>query len=627
MDLKILAPEKFSQKANLQTEEYLSLIELASQNPNQFWSQIAKESLHWFKDFTEVFKYTEKPFFEWFGDGELNLSYNCIDRHCGQNKTAIIFEDENGNSKSISYEELLEETCQTANLLKKLGVQKGDIVCIYLPLCPEAIIAMHACNRIGVIHTVVFAGFSAQALQDRIQDCKAKILITADGFIRKKHKIPLLDIALEASQGKSSIEHIVVLDKLSEIQKANDNRIINWQKSKSQEDKYCKAESNNSEDTSFILYTSGSTGKPKGIKHSSGGYLVWAHITSKWVFDLKPDDIFWCTADVGWITGHSYLAYGPLSNGATIFIYEGSPDTPSQSHFWSLIDKYQITIFYTAPTAIRTFMQWGLEHINKYKLDSLRLLGTVGEPINPSVWLWFYENIGKSRCPIVDTWWQTETGGIVLTTLPGIHAMKPGSAGLPLPGTNVNITEENILFLNSPTPSMARDIQNDPNRYIETYWKRIPDCYTAGDAAYQDTDGYFQIAGRIDDVINVSGHRLGTAEIESALVAHELVSEAAVISIPHEIKGEAIIAFVTSPQNQLPKDIENILKEQVKSEIGAIARPEKIIICETLPKTRSGKIMRRLLKDIAIGKKPSGDISTLENQQVLENIYSAFHLI
>ncbi len=624
-NLVILPKQDFCSKANLQQEQYLALKDLFEIDPEKFWRSLATSELLWSKQFTKIFNYKDKPFFEWFADGQINISYNCIDRHLQERgaKTAIIFEDERGNNQSLSYFELHKQVCRTANMLKNLGVVKGDVVCIYLPLCPEAIVAMHACNRIGAIHTVVFAGFSAQALEDRILDCQAKIVITANGFIRKNNIVPLLETVLKACQGLELVSNIVSLKKIPDLDVPLDPRIQCWQELLGEAEDDCDPELNNSEDPSFILYTSGSTGKPKGIKHSTAGYLLWAHLTSKWVFDLSQKDIFWCTADIGWITGHSYVAYGPLSNGATIFIYEGAPDIPDQSRFWSLIDKYKITIFYTAPTAIRTFMQWGLEHVKNYSLKSLRLLGSVGEPINPTAWLWFYEHIGKSRCPIVDTWWQTETGAIVVTTLPGIHAMKPGSAGLALPGVTVNVNPEGLLYIQDPIPSMARTIHNDDSRYVETYWSQIPGHYTAGDAATKDSNGYITISGRVDDVINVSGHRLGTAEIESALVSHDLVSEAAVVAIPHEIKGEAVVAFVVTNTNELPSDIEEILKDQVKQSIGALARPEQIIICKGLPKTRSGKIVRRLLKDIALGKEPRGDISTLENKSILEEIYKA----
>ena len=672
--MSIYSPSKeFQAQANLGLEEYNRLQEQFKDKPKEFWSKLAKENIYWKKGFEEVFSYTKKPFFEWFKGGKTNISYNCIDRHLKTraDKAALVFEGEPGDKKVLTYSELHREVCKAANLLKSIGIKKGDTVCIYMLLCPEAIIAMQACMRIGAIHSVVFAGFSAHALRDRIKDLKSSFIITADGLFRRGKAVPLLEAVYEAIAEMDHIKKILCYRRINSDLKFN-NITLDWQEEVSKQAEDCEPEWLDSEDTSFILYTSGSTGKPKGIRHTTAGYLLWAHLTCKWVFDLKDSDLYWCTADIGWITGHTYVSYGPLSNGASIFIYEGAPNFPNESRFWKMIENYKISIFYTAPTAIRAFMQWGLEHIKKHDLSSLRLLGSVGEPINPSAWEWFYKEIGNSKCPIVDTWWQTETGGIMISTLPGIHDMKPGSAGLALPGIETEISEAGLLYLKNPVPSMARSIHGDDERYIDTYWRCHPEetestkdpmhqqdwstgsfalgaqdddmRYLAGDSATQDSDSYIKIGGRIDDVINISGHRLGTAEVESALVLHELVSEAAVVAIPHPIKGEGIVAFCvinchperiirhpersegsnakakTGPLDSSPTALNDELKEQVVTEIGAIARPERIIICSGLPKTRSGKIMRRLLKDIAQGKEVSGDLSTIEDKTVIDQL-------
>ena len=635
LDLKTYNPsQEFKLQAYIQEAQYKKLIENFNRDPQAFWLDLAKQSLFWFKEPTKALEYTKKPFFTWFADGETNISYNCIDRHLEKygNKNAIIFEGEPGDTRTLTYRELHQQVCKAANLLKSIGVKKGDHVVIYMGLCPESIIAMQACLRIGAIHSVVFAGFSAHALRDRIEDQRARFIITADGSFRRGIVVELLATVKEATQGLDYIEKVLCFNRIQEVHLQYDvsslkqkfgSKLINWDLSTMNAE--CEAESLSAEHLSFVLYTSGSTGKPKGIVHTTAGYLLGSYLTTNWVFDIKNDDIYWCTADIGWITGHSYVAYGPLANAATIFIYEGAPNHPHQGRFWELIEKYKISIFYTAPTAIRAFMQWGLEHVTKYNLSSLRLLGSVGEPINPAAWEWFYEFIGKSRCPIVDTWWQTETGSIAITTLPGVDAMKPGAAGLPLPGVSAAINEDGLLYLVKPIPSMARTIYGDDESYVATYWSRIPGAYTAGDAATKDANGYISISGRVDDVLNVSGHRLGTAEIESALVAHPLITEAAVVAIPHELKGEGIIAFavlaLSVERSALSlRELEDEFKNQVVKEIGAIAKPERVIICSGLPKTRSGKIMRRLLKDIAQGKEPTGDISTLENKSVLEEL-------
>ncbi len=665
--------DSFKQQANIKLDDYQQLVSKFQNNENKFWAGLARENLKLSKDFQTVFDYSQKPFFKWFPEAELNISFNCIDVHLEKHsqKTAIIFEDELGFSEIISYQKLHQEVSKVSKLLRDLGVKKGDGICIYMPQCPEAIYAMLACTRVGAVHTVVFAGFSAHALRDRIIDLKTKLVITADGFFRRGSIVPLIQTVASAVDETSLVEKIICLNKVANYNLATINaesqsaikdylslvkpiierlgtKIIDFNSIHDFNALDNQVESCNAEDSSFVLYTSGSTGKPKGIKHSTAGYLLWAKLSTNWVFDLKDQDIYWCTADIGWITGHTYVVYGPLANGATVFIYEGAPNFPDYSRFWSLIEKYKVNIFYTAPTAIRAFMQAGDGFVTKHDLSSLRLLGSVGEPINPAAWLWFYEMIGKKNCPIVDTWWQTETGGIMITTLPGIEVMKPGSAGKALPGITAGITKEKLLYIDKPVPSMARSIHGDEERYIQTYWTMIPDKYTAGDAAHLDKDGYFTLDGRVDDVLNVSGHRIGTAEVESALVAHPAVSEVAVIGIPHELKGEALIAFVVIANSsaviasevtytrhceersdvaiqtteKLNRNLETDLKDQVVKEIGAMARPERIIICSALPKTRSGKIMRRLLKDIAQGKEPSGDISTLENKNVLDELIS-----
>ncbi len=618
--------------------DYTKLVASFNADSQATWLKLAQENLHWFKPPTKALEYTQKPFFTWFADGTTNISYNCLDRHLEKygNKTAIVFEGEPGDTEKLTYKELHEQVCKAANLLKHHGVRKDDHVCIYMGLCVQAIVAMLACLRIGAVHSVVFGGFSAHALRDRIEDQHAKFIITADGSFRRGAVVGLLATVKEASQGLGFIEKVFCFDRVRSVDPGYDvnnlkkefgPNLIAW--NFDDQSAKCEAKVLDAEHTSFVLYTSGSTGKPKGIVHSTAGYLLGAQLTTEWVFDIKTNDVYWCTADIGWITGHSYVAYGPLANAATVFIYEGAPNHPHQGRFWELIEKYEISIFYTAPTAVRAFMQWGLEHVEKYDLSSLRLLGSVGEPINPAAWEWFYENIGKRNCPIVDTWWQTETGSIAITTLPGVHALKPGCAGLPLPGVDADINEEGLLHLRSPIPSMARTIYGDDERYMETYWSRIPGSYTAGDAASKDADGYICLQGRVDDVLNVSGHRLGTAEIESALVTHPLISEAAVVGVPHELKGEGIVAFVvvnseiaSSHSASAPRNDgqEEEFKNQVVKEIGAIAKPERIVICSGLPKTRSGKIMRRLLRDIAQGKEPSGDISTLENKGVLAEL-------
>ena len=634
--------KKFAENSNISTqEELLSLKKQASDNPIQFWESFAKSELDWFEPFQTVLDNENAPFFKWFEEGKLNITYNCLDRHIKRGlggKTALIWEGEPGDSKKYTYEELLKEVCKAANALKAIGVKKGDLVCIYMPMIPEAMFAMLACARIGAPHSVVFGGFSSEALKDRLIDGNARFVITADGGFRKDKVIELkkaVDAAIESGADKV-VEKVVVVQRSQKNISMVDDRDFWWHELLKDQKDHCEPEIMNSEDRLFILYTSGSTGKPKGVVHTTGGYNLWSHLTFKWIFDLKDDDIYWCTADVGWITGHSYIVYGPLSNGATTLMYEGVPRPSNLGAFWEIVQKYKVSIFYTAPTAIRAFMKSGREIPDKYNLESLRLLGTVGEPINPEAWMWYKDVIGKDKCPIVDTWWQTETGGVMISPLPGVVATKPGSATFPLPGIEVEIVDKNgdkvkeneggYLIIKKPWPGMMRTIHGNSERYLESYWEYISfkgekNVYFAGDGARIDEDGYIWIMGRVDDVISVSGHRLGTMEIESALVSHKSVAESAVVGKKDDLKGEVIVAFVS-----LEKDVNGSselvedLKKHVVNEIGIIAKPEKIIISDSLPKTRSGKIMRRILRSLAAGEKISGDISTLEDSSVLEKL-------
>ncbi len=634
--------KKFAENSNISSqEELLSLKKQSSDNPIQFWESFAKSELDWFEPFQTVLDNENAPFFEWFKEGKLNITYNCLDRHIKRGlggKTALIWEGEPGDSKKYTYEELLKEVCKAANALKAIGVKKGDLVCIYMPMIPEAMFAMLACARIGAPHSVVFGGFSSEALKDRLIDGNARFVVTADGGFRKDKVIELkkaVDAAIESGADKV-VEKVVVVQRTKKNISMVDDRDLWWHELLKDQKDQCEPEVMNSEDRLFILYTSGSTGKPKGVVHTTGGYNLWSHLTFKWIFDLKDEDIYWCTADVGWITGHSYIVYGPLSNGATTLMYEGVPRPSNLGAFWEIVQKYKVSIFYTAPTAIRAFMKSGREIPDKYNLESLRLLGTVGEPINPEAWMWYKDVIGKNKCPIVDTWWQTETGGVMISPLPGVVATKPGSATFPLPGIEVEIVDKNgnkvkeneggYLIIKKPWPGMMRTIHGNAERYLESYWEYISfkgekNVYFAGDGARIDEDGYIWIMGRVDDVISVSGHRLGTMEIESALVSHKSVAESAVVGKKDDLKGEVIVAFVS-----LEKDVKGSselvenLKKHVVNEIGIIAKPEKIIISDSLPKTRSGKIMRRILRSLAAGEKISGDISTLEDSSVLEKL-------
>lgn len=617
----------FRSNANVKSQV---IFEDATQDKEAFWAKQA-ECLDWFQPWNRILEW-DPPYAKWFVGGKLNACYNCLDRHMKtsiRHKAALIWEGERGEERVITYGELYEEVNQFSNVLKSMGIQKGDKVAIYLPMVPEAVVAMLSCARIGAVHTVIFAGFSADALKDRILDAEAKLLITADGGFRKGKIVCLKETADMALKHISCIQNVIVLrhtDQPVAMQASRDH----WYDQVMRDAALvCLPEEMDAEDELYILYTSGTTGKPKGIIHTTGGYMVGATVTTRWVFDAKPSDIYWCTADIGWVTGHSYVVYGPLSNGMTQLIYEGVPDFPERNRFWKLIEKYKVTILYTAPTAIRTFMKWGEAWPKGCDLSSLRLLGSVGEPINPEAWNWYYNHIGQGQCPIVDTWWQTETGSIMIAPLPGLTVLKPGSATMALPGIDASIVDDagqprssGYLVIKSPWPSMLRGIHRDPVRYEETYWKKRDGAYYyfTGDGAKRDDDDYFWLMGRIDDVINVSGHRLGTMEIESALVDHQSVAEAAVIAVSHDIKGQAIVAFVTLKERvEIRVDLENELKQHVVKKIGAIARPERIIFIGDLPKTRSGKIMRRLLRDIAEGR-IAGDITTLSDPSVIAEI-------
>jgi len=634
-------PAEFSQNAQIKSlEEYRSLYDKAKADPEAFWADLAEKELHWFQKWDTVLDW-QPPFAKWFVNGKTNISYNCLDRHLStwrRNKAALIWEGEPGDSRTLTYAQLHREVCQFANVLKQLGVQKGDRVGIYMPMIPEAAIAMLACARIGAPHSVVFGGFSAEALRDRLIDAEAKLVITADGGWRKDAIVPLKDQVDKALANNSvpNVQNTIVVKRTGQHVQMEPGRDHWWHDLQAGASANCPAEPMDSEDMLFILYTSGSTGKPKGVVHTTAGYNLYTHLTTKWIFDLRDDDVYWCTADVGWITGHSYIVYGPLSNGATTLMYEGAPRSSNPGCFWDVIEKYGVNIFYTAPTAIRAFIKMG-EHLPKARdLSSLRLLGTVGEPINPEAWMWYHRVIGGERCPIVDTWWQTETGGIMITPLPGAIPTKPGSATLPFPGILadvVNLEGDSVgkgnggyLAIQYPWPGMMRTVYGDPDRFRRTYWEHIPPkdghyVYFAGDGARQDDDGYFWVMGRVDDVINVAGHRLGTMEVESALVSHPAVAEAAVVGKPDELKGQDIVAFVTLEDNYSPSDtLLNELKQHVVKEIGAIARPGEIRFADALPKTRSGKIMRRLLRSLAAGEEVSGDTSTLEDRGVLDKL-------
>ncbi len=626
--------DKFSEGAHIQSmAQYQELYDRARNDPESFWREIAEKEMHWFEPFEKVFS-RDGDVCSWFVGGRTNLSYNCLDVHIAAGKgerTAIIWEGEPGDQRSLTYCELHREVCRFANVLKSLGVETGDVVSIYMPMTPELAIAMLACARIGAVHSVIFAGFSAEAIADRNNDAQAKIQLTADGLYRRGRVLSLKETVDQALAKSPSIQKCVVLKRVGNDCPMMDGRDSWWHEQMDSVSDDCPAVPLDSENTLFILYTSGSTGKPKGIRHTTAGYNIWTRKTFQWVFDYRDDDIYWCTADCGWITGHSYVVYGPMANGATVFMYEGAPNHPAPDRFWELIEKYRITILYTAPTAIRAFMKWGDEHVDKHDLKSLRLLGTVGEGINPEAWIWYHEKIGQSRCPIVDTWWQTETGGIMMSPLPGATPTKPGSCTKPLPGVVPVIVDAalqpvqpghgGMLCMAEPWPGMLRGIWGDDQRYHEQYWATFPGNYLTGDNARIDEDGYYWIMGRIDDVINVSGHRLSTIEVESAMVSHDAVTEAAAVGRPDEIKGQAIVVFATVKDRAADAQLREELKQHVRHQIGALAVPSEIRFTDALPKTRSGKIMRRLLKDIAEGKEQvRGDTSTLEDYSVLAKL-------
>ncbi|PSO89612.1 MAG: acetate--CoA ligase [Cyanobacteria bacterium QS_6_48_18] len=634
------SPE-FSQQAHIKSQqEYQQLYDQAKADPEKFWAELAEKELHWFQKWEKVLDW-QPPFAKWFVEGKTNIAYNCLDRHLNswrRNKAALIWEGEPGDSRTFTYAQLHREVCQMGNALKQLGVKKGDRVGIYMPMIPEAAIAMLACARIGAPHTVVFGGFSAEALKDRLVDAEAKLVITADGGWRKDAIVPLkekVDSALE-NNGAPSVENVLVVQRTQQDLHMESGRDRWWHEMQAEVSADCPAEPMDSEDLLFILYTSGTTGKPKGVVHTTAGYNLYTHMTTKWIFDIKDTDVYWCTADVGWITGHSYIVYGPLSNGATTVMYEGAPRPSNPGCIWDIIEKYGVTVFYTAPTAIRAFIKAGENLPQSRNLSSLRLLGTVGEPINPEAWMWYHQVIGGERCPIVDTWWQTETGGIMISPLPGATPTKPGSATHPFPGILADVVdlegnpvednEGGYLVVKYPWPGMMRTVYGDPDRFRRTYWEHIPPkdgqyFYFAGDGARRDEDGYFWVMGRVDDVINVAGHRLGTMEVESALVSHQAVAEAAVVGKQDEVKGEEVFAFVTLEGNYSgSEELQQQLKGHVANEIGAIARPGEIRFTDALPKTRSGKIMRRVLRNLASGQEVAGDTSTLEDRSVLDKL-------
>jgi acetyl-CoA synthetase len=631
-------PPAFTARARIKPADAERLRRRAREDHVGFWAELAARELTWHTPFTQAFDDSEAPNYRWFSDGRLNASYNCLDIHLKErgDKTAVIFEGEPGDVRRISYRELYAEVCRFANALRGLGVGRGDRVIIYMPLVPEILIAMHACNRIGAIHSVVFGGFSAPALRDRIEDTEALVVITADGGWRGGQAIELKAAADKAlSAGCPSVQHVIVLRRTGKPVTMHAERDLWWHDAIAGQQPACDPEWVDAEHPLFLLYTSGSTGKPKGVQHATGGYLLGAKLTTQWVFDLRDDDVFWCTADVGWVTGHSYVAYGPLALGATVMLYEGTPTVPDGGRFWKNCQTHGVTVFYTAPTAIRALMKLGDELPRKYDRSRLRLLGSVGEPINPEAWMWYHRVIGEGRCPIVDTWWQTETGAILISPLPGVTSTKPGSCTLPLPGIDADIVDDHgvpvkrpdaggYLVIRKPWPSMLRTIWRNNARYIAGYWEKFNNrYYMAGDSAHRDKDGYFWIMGRIDDVLNVAGHRLGTMEIESALVAHPRVAEAAVVSKPHEIKGESVFAYVVTRGARPTGDTGALVKELrdwVGQQLGPIAKPDDIRFADNLPKTRSGKIMRRLLKAVARGEEITQDVSTLENPAILEQL-------
>ena len=627
-------PAEFSQKAQIKSlAEYETLYKESVEQPEKFWARAAQE-LHWFRKWDKVLEW-KAPWAKWFVGGEINLSYNCLDRHvqtARKNKAALIWESEPGEVRTYTYQQLWKEVQKFANVLKNLGVRKGDRVAIYMGMTPELPIAMLACARIGAPHSIVFGGFSANALVDRIHDSQAVAVVTQDGSYRRGAEVKLFPAVEEALKSCPSVKHVVIYKRTGTAINTTSGRDHWWHELMAKASDDCPAEPLDAEHPLYILYTSGTTGKPKGVVHTTGGYSVGTYLSTKYVFDLREEDTYWCTADIGWVTGHSYIVYGPLQCGATSLMYEGAPNCPEPDRFWSIIDRHQVNVFYTAPTAIRTFVKWGDEWPKKHKMESLRLLGTVGEPINPEAWMWYREVIGHNRCPIVDTWWQTETGSIMITPIPGAIATKPGSATRPffgvvpeivtMEGKAVPLGSGGYLVIRQPWPAMLRTIYGDPDRYVQQYWSQIPGgTYFTGDGARKDKDGYFWIMGRVDDVLNVSGHRLSTMEVESALVAHEKVAEAAVVGRPDEIKGQAISAFVSLEHGVEPTTaLKEELKKWVAKEIGSLARPDDIRFTDTLPKTRSGKIMRRLLRELASSGEVKGDTTTLEDFGVIAKL-------
>ena len=620
---------EFAAQSSLSAEQYRAMYDQSIADPETFWGGIAGD-LHWHAPWASVLDWQE-PHAQWFVGGQTNIAYNALDRHVAAglgDKRAIVWESEDGEIRTYTYAELLEQVKRAANALLSLGVQQGDRVTLYLPMIPEAAMAMLACARIGATHSVVFGGFSVAALADRIQNAESKVLITADASYRRGALVPLKGNADAAAAQAPVLEKMLVVCRADCDAPMVAGRDQYWHDALEQASSEHEAVPLDSEHPLFVLYTSGSTGKPKGVVHSTGGYMVGAYITTKTVFDLRPDDLFWCTADVGWVTGHSYIVYGPLLNGASVLMYEGAPNHPDWGRFWDMVQRHKVSVLYTAPTAIRSFMRAGDDFPNRYDLSSLRLLGSVGEPINPEAWRWYWRVIGGGRCPVVDTWWQTETGSIMLTTLPGAFPAKPGTAGLPMfgvdpaivtrEGDEVPVGEGGLLVIRKPWPSMLRTVYGDDERYAKTYWGEIPHVYFAGDGARKDADGYITVMGRVDDVLNVSGHRLGTMEIESALVGHASVAEAAVVGRPDELKGECVVAFVLMQDGHTADPAE--LRRHVSKEIGALARPDAIYVADALPKTRSGKIMRRFLRQVAAGQEITGDTSTLEDPSVLERL-------
>ncbi|MGC9157952.1 MAG: acetate--CoA ligase [Terracidiphilus sp.] len=629
-------PPEFSAQAHIGSlEQYEALYKQSIEDPEAFWAGVAGQ-LHWFKPWEKVLEWN-LPSARWFVGGQLNLCYNCVDRHAlgaRSAKTALIWESEPGEIRRLSYAELHREVQKFANALKSLGIRKGDRVAVYMGMTPELAIALLACARIGAIHSVIFGGFAANAIVDRVNDAGCVAILTQDGSYRRGNEIPLKRIVDEALNACHTVRHVVVYRRTGSSVQMVEGRDHWWHELVALAADECPAEPMDSEDPLYILYTSGTTGKPKGLVHTTGGYAVQTYLTAKYVFDLREEDIYWCTADIGWVTGHSYIVYGPLQNGTTVLMYEGAPNWPDFSRFWKIVDDHRVTVFYTAPTAIRAFIKWGDQHVEKHKLDSLRLLGTVGEPINPEAWMWYREKIGRNRCPIVDTWWQTETGAILIAPIPGAIPTKPGSATRPFFGIQPDVVNKQgepvpaghggLLIIRKPWPAMARTIYGDPERFLKTYWSEIEGCYFTGDGARQDADGYFWLMGRVDDVINVSGHRLGTMEVESALVAHSKVAEAAVVGRPDELKGQAIAAFVTLESGCEPTpELKDELRRWVSKEIGSLARPDDIRFTEALPKTRSGKIMRRLLRELATHGEVQGDVTTLEDFTVIAKLREA----